>query len=97
MKKGAGVAMKNENRMTFGRLPRVAAAATVVVGLIASAGPAGAWSLEEASAPYKGTTIRTIGEALPPLEAMDKLKHIKNAQASRWLSRCTSIPRRSTR
>jgi hypothetical protein len=69
MKKGAGVAMKNENRMTFGRLPRVAAAATVVVGLIASAGPAGAWSLEEASAPYKGTTIRTIGEALPPLEA----------------------------
>jgi multiple sugar transport system substrate-binding protein len=76
MKKGAGVAMKNENRMTFGRLPRVAAAATVVLGLIASAGPAGAWSLEEASAPYKGTTIRTIGEALPPLEAMDKLKHI---------------------
>jgi multiple sugar transport system substrate-binding protein len=33
-----------------------------------------AWSLEEAAAPYKGTTIRTIGEALPPLEAMDKLK-----------------------
>ena len=34
---------------------------------------AGAWSLEEAAAPYKGTTIRTIGEALPPLEAMKKL------------------------
>lgn len=33
-----------------------------------------AWSLEEASAPYKGVTIRTVGEALPPLEAMDKLK-----------------------
>ncbi len=33
-----------------------------------------AWSLEEAAAPYKGTTIRTVGEALPPLEAMDKLK-----------------------
>ena len=33
-----------------------------------------AWSLEEAAAPYKGSTIRTIGEALPPLEAMDKLK-----------------------
>jgi len=33
-----------------------------------------AWSLEEAAAPYKGVTIRTVGEALPPLEAMDKLK-----------------------
>ncbi|MGD9715194.1 MAG: extracellular solute-binding protein, partial [Thermomicrobiales bacterium] len=36
-------------------------------------GAAGAWSLEEAAAPYKGVTIRTIGEALPPLEAMKKL------------------------
>ena len=27
------------------------------------------WSLEEAAAPYRGATIRTIGEALPPLEA----------------------------
>lgn len=33
-----------------------------------------AWSLEEAAAPYKGTTIRTVGEALPPLEAMNMLK-----------------------
>lgn len=33
-----------------------------------------AWSLEEAAAPYKGATIRTVGEALPPLEAMNKLK-----------------------
>lgn len=32
------------------------------------------WSLEEAAAPYKGVTIRTIGEALPPLEAMNELK-----------------------
>jgi multiple sugar transport system substrate-binding protein len=39
----------------------------------ASLGQAAAWSLEEAAAPYKGTTIRTIGEALPPLEAMKKL------------------------
>lgn len=31
------------------------------------------WSLQEAAAPYKGATIRTIGEALPPLEAMAKL------------------------
>ena len=32
------------------------------------------WNLKEAAAPYKGATIRTIGEALPPLEALDKLK-----------------------
>ena len=42
---------------------------------LAIGSPAGAWSLEEAAKPYKGTTLRTIGEALPPLEAMDKLKH----------------------
>jgi len=36
---------------------------------------ASAWSLEEAAKPYSGVTIRTIGESLPPLEAMDKLKH----------------------
>jgi len=38
------------------------------------AGTAQAWSLEEAAAPYEGVTIRTIGEALPPLEAMAELK-----------------------
>ena len=37
--------------------------------------PAAAWTLEEAAAPYKGVTIRAIGEALPPLEAMDAMKH----------------------
>jgi multiple sugar transport system substrate-binding protein len=40
-----------------------------------ASGNAIAWSLEEAAKPYAGTTIRTIGEALPPLEAMDALKH----------------------
>ena len=48
-----------------------AALASVVAG--GWAGQASAWSLEEAAAPYKGATIRTIGEALPPLEAMKKL------------------------
>ncbi len=51
-------------------------AATGALGAVLSFGPmaeANAWSLEEAAAPYKGTTIRTIGEALPPLEAMKKL------------------------
>ena len=33
-----------------------------------------AWDLKEAAKPYEGATIRTIGEALPPLEALDKVK-----------------------
>ena len=54
-------------------LPGVATAALLAVGL-AAAGSAGAWTLEEAAKPYAGVTLRTIGEALPPLEAMNKLK-----------------------
>ncbi|MEX0696644.1 MAG: extracellular solute-binding protein [Dongiaceae bacterium] len=54
-------------------LPGVTAAALLAVGLTAG-GPAGAWTLEEAAKPYAGVTLRTIGEALPPLEAMNKLK-----------------------
>ncbi len=34
---------------------------------------AAAWTLEEAAKPYSGTTIRMVGEALPPLEALAKL------------------------
>jgi len=56
------------------RLRCAAAAAAFMLAAAAGSGNAAAWSLEEAAAPYKGTTIRTIGEALPPLEAMDKLK-----------------------
>lgn len=37
------------------------------------AAPSGPWTLEAAAAPYKGVTLRTVGEALPPLEAMAKL------------------------
>jgi len=48
--------------------------AAVALALTISGG-AQAWSLKEAAAPYKGITIRTIGEALPPLEAMNKMKH----------------------
>jgi multiple sugar transport system substrate-binding protein len=38
-------------------------------------GPAepGKWSLEAAAAPYRGVTLRVIGESLPPLEAMAKM------------------------
>jgi hypothetical protein len=44
-------------------------------GLIAAAlmlqvAHAAEWSLEEASKPYKGETIRMVGESLPPLEAL---------------------------
>ncbi len=35
--------------------------------------PPGEWILAGAAAPYKGVTLRAIGEALPPLEAMVKL------------------------
>ena len=34
----------------------------------------GPWSLESAAAPWKGETIRLVGEALPPLEALTQLK-----------------------
>ncbi len=34
----------------------------------------GAWSLAEAAKPWKGETLRLIGEALPPLEALEELK-----------------------
>lgn len=49
---------------------------TAALSAVMTLGPvshAAAWSLEEATAPYKGATIRTIGEALPPLEAMKEL------------------------
>lgn len=39
---------------------------------VGSAAP-GVWTLAKAAEPYKGTTLRVIGESLPPLEAMAKL------------------------
>src|SRR5262245_4687187 len=35
---------------------------------------AAGWSLKEAAAPYAGTTIRIIGEALAPLESLNQQK-----------------------
>ncbi len=52
----------------------MARAVTVMLILAITGGPVFAWTLEEAAQPYKGVTIRTIGEALPPLEAMEELK-----------------------
>ena len=44
----------------------------------------GKWTLEAAAAPYRGVTLRTIGESLPPLEAMAKLPaSSRSAPASR--------------
>jgi multiple sugar transport system substrate-binding protein len=56
------------------QIPRLLAALAAIAACMMWQVPQSyAWSLEEAAAPYKGTTIRTIGEALPPLEAMQKL------------------------
>ena len=51
----------------------VVTSALTTIAAFALVGEADAWSLEEAAAPYKGVTIRTIGEALPPLEALKKM------------------------
>jgi multiple sugar transport system substrate-binding protein len=66
--------MTRIQRITVRSLARLGAAFAAVAATWAVSDGAQAWSLEEAAAPYKGTTIRTIGEALPPLEAMNKLK-----------------------
>jgi len=58
------------------KIARAGMAFLALVGLgLASAAPTAAWTLEEAAKPYSGTTVRTIGEALPPLEAMADIKH----------------------
>ena len=59
----------------FAASAKSAILALTVLALAATTERAEAWTLEEAAAPYKGTTIRTIGEALPPLEALAKMKH----------------------
>jgi len=48
-----------------------------VLSLIFSGTAMGKWvSLEEAAKPYAGTTLMVIGESLPPLEGLNKVKHI---------------------
>ena len=65
--------MTNEQSFRFNAAV-TALGAAVALGALFASGAVRAWTLEEAAAPYKGTTIRTIGEALPPLEAMAELK-----------------------
>lgn len=65
--------MFTHDRMRRGLLLVVGAAVANTFAAFWQAPQAKAWSLEEAAAPYEGTTIRTIGEALPPLEAMQEL------------------------
>jgi len=63
-----------KNRTLSGKSGRSSVVAAALVVFTLGSADVSAWSLEEAAAPYKGATIRTVGEALPPLEAMNKLK-----------------------
>jgi len=58
----------------LGRFCRAGMVAVTISAVALTGTLAFAWTLEEAAKPYEGVTIRTIGEALPPLEAMNKLK-----------------------
>lgn len=63
-----------KNNTILGKFRRSSVVFSTLAVLALGSSDAMAWSLEEAAAPYKGVTIRTVGEALPPLEAMNKLK-----------------------
>lgn len=63
-----------KNSTLSGRSCRSSTVVSALVVFALGSTNAYAWSLEEAAAPYKGATIRTVGEALPPLEAMNELK-----------------------
>lgn len=52
----------------------IASGVACAVLLSAFGQEAKAWSLKEAAEPYKGVTIRVVGEALPPLESLDQQK-----------------------
>ncbi len=67
--------MGNQIRHRGKLLSCLGCAVTFVTGMLAVPGAADAWSLEKAAKPYAGITIRTIGESLPPLEALGKMKH----------------------
>jgi multiple sugar transport system substrate-binding protein len=51
-----------------------AAPQPVVTDQPAAGDAPGTWTLAAAAAPWKGETLRLIGEALPPLEALEELK-----------------------
>ena len=78
-----------------------AAAALGALALTAVEADARAWTLEEAAVPCKGATVRTIGEALPPMEALANLKHnladlvpIQLPGHSRWIAGRQNVPDR---
>lgn len=54
-----------------------AASVATILGLPAHARD---WSLRTAAEPYKGTTIRVIGEALAPLESLNQQKQVFEAE-----------------
>jgi multiple sugar transport system substrate-binding protein len=49
---------------------------TITTGELDLREPFAGWSLKEAAKPYRGASIRMVGEFLPPLEAVVKLKDI---------------------
>jgi multiple sugar transport system substrate-binding protein len=63
--------MRINHRPRRGPQPLSGLAAAAV--LFASTGSAGAWTLQEASAPYRGTTIRVVGLDRPSYDAMKQL------------------------
>ena len=54
--------------------PTAAPEVPAAPGATAAPAAAGEWTLAAAAAPWKGETLRLIGEALPPLEALQDLK-----------------------
>ena len=66
--------MRKHQTSTQVRYRRWGTAGGLALAMTLGASQAGAWNLEDAAAPYRGATIRTIGESLPPLEALAKLK-----------------------
>lgn len=61
--------MKLEQR----HIQRVSSALAAAVACVVTSGSAGAWSLEEASAPYKGQTVHIACEAYAPCIAYQKI------------------------
>ncbi|MGH7120188.1 MAG: ABC transporter substrate-binding protein [Acetobacteraceae bacterium] len=52
---------------------KLAIAAAAAAAIIAASGPAEAWTLQEAAAPYKGTTVTVVGLDRPSYVAMKEL------------------------
>jgi len=61
-------------KMTSWRRSVTGVVGGAVTALTMATSGVSAWSLKEAAAPYEGTTIRIVGEALAPLESLNQQK-----------------------